>query len=398
MTWLSFSGVPITLYQLWEVLSIEKGSRCIDDEFRLRSPQDILALGNSLITTCPDGYVMLAHLSVRDYLLSSRTKNNPETAKFSLNPETCHMELARDCLTYLSFADLSSGPANTQEEYLSRLKQLPLLQYASKYWFYHARNAEPDEELEDLTLAFFAPETRENFMSWVQVFNATSPFKWNVFPKHATALYYAASLGLDQVVASLLRGMAPGEVDAPGSRFGGTAIHAATIRGHLGIIKQLISAVADPGKADFNQVTPLHSAASQNSLGAIRILLDHGAPREARDGMDFKTPAEWARFGGHLDAAEMIQEHPGSVNEAQGHLQSCSRMGGNDEPRRQRDTPKVEVWKPTAGYFPDYYERRSGLDTSQIISITVGEETANFDDSFTPVRTEGEADELVPVW
>ncbi|UPK96512.1 hypothetical protein LCI18_007447 [Fusarium solani-melongenae] len=180
MTWLAFSYVPSTLPQLWEELAIEKGENVIDDESRLRSPQDILLLGNSLIAVSPDGRVALSHLSVRDYLVSTEIRSNPKTAVFAVDPGISHRELAQDCLTYLLLSDLSSGPSNTEQEYLSRLVDFPILQYATKYWFYHARNAVVDDELRDLTMNFFAPEARDSFMSWVQVLNVDSPFKWNV--------------------------------------------------------------------------------------------------------------------------------------------------------------------------------------------------------------------------
>lgn len=165
MAWLSFSVAPITLHQLWETLCIEEETTCIDEESRLRSPQDILLLTHSLVTVPSMGYVMLAHLSVRGYLVSPETQRNPTTAMFALDSGTGHMELARDCLTYLSFSALSSGPADTQGQYVSRLEQLPLLQYAARYCFYHARSATLDADLRHQTLEFFTQERRKNFMS-----------------------------------------------------------------------------------------------------------------------------------------------------------------------------------------------------------------------------------------
>ncbi|RBA09666.1 hypothetical protein FPRO05_05602 [Fusarium proliferatum] len=374
MSWLSLATIPLTLHELWEALAIEKGRKEIDDEARLRSQQDILILCNGLITVSSEGYVMLAHLSVRDYLLSGEISKHPETAQFALQPSKCHMELAQDCLTYLSFSELSPGPSSTQGDYLYRLKRLPLIQYASRYWFHHFRNAESDGPLNKLCLGLFYPEGRGNFMSWVQVFNATSPFKWNIFPRHATSLYYAASLGLGSVVDILLQKSTIDEVNAPGSRFGGTAVHAAAIRGHSAIIKRLVEAGADPGKADFNKVTPLHSSAGQGSLETIEILLDCGAPTEAKDGMEGKTSADWARLGGFTDAANLIEQHshnPRLMNKIE--LDSDTQSGIHTDTYGERGT--IEVWQPRVGYFPNYYERRSGLDSSYITSITAGDKT-----------------------
>ncbi|KAI8724287.1 NACHT domain-containing protein [Fusarium sp. LHS14.1] len=401
MTWLAFSCVPLTLTQLWEALAIENGQNVIDDESRLRNPQDILLLGHSLIAVSPDGHVALSHLSVRDYLVSTEIRSDPKTSVFALDPGIGHRELAQDCLTYLLLSGLSSGPSNTEVEYLSRLAHFPLLQYATKYWFYHARNATVDNQLQDLTMDFFAPEARDNFMSWVQVLNADSPFKWSVYPRHATSLYYAASLGLDEAVESLLGSASLEEVNAPGSRFGGTAIHAAAIRGHISIIKKLVTAGGDAGKADFNTVTPLHSAASRCSMETIRVLLEHGAPKEAKDGMDGKTPADWARLSGHVDVARLIEtfsEEAGPDKERKDRNRKGTNCKVPSDTFSDSIPHTIEVWQPGVCFFPDFYERRSGLDCSHIVGITIGEESCTFDSDFTFKRSEGLDDGSTPVW
>ncbi|KAM0194676.1 hypothetical protein ACHAPI_006972 [Fusarium lateritium] len=399
MAWLSFSFVPITLHQLWEALAIESGTTEVDDESRLRSPQDILLLGSSLINVSLDGYVMLSHLSVRDYLLSSEIRANPETVGFALETEQCHLNMAQDCLTYLLFSELSSGPLNIQEDYLLRLQRLPFLQYATRYWFYHTRSAEFNKDLETTCHRFFSPGARQNFMSWVQVFNANAPLKWNVFPKHATSLYYAASIGLERVVACLIQSSTLGELNAAGSRFGGTAIHAAALRDHRGIIEKLASAGADVNKADFNHVTPLHTAASRGSLETTKVLLYHGASNEALDSMDGKTPAEWARLSGHGRAARLIEEYYQiSEDESVSELFSSEESGGKLTPDLKDSPGAVDVWQPGICYFPDYYERRSGLDCSCIIGMTIGEKTIVLDTSIALIRNEESSGRIKPVW
>jgi ankyrin repeat protein len=49
-------------------------------------------------------------------------------------------------------------------------------------------------------------------------------------------------------------------LNAAGSRFGGSALDAAIIRHHMGVVKLLLDAGADPSQADFNRATPLHTA------------------------------------------------------------------------------------------------------------------------------------------
>jgi len=128
-------------------------------------------------------------------------------------------------------------------------------------------------------------------MSWIQVLNSSWIFKANKYPRHATTLCYASSFGLDCVVEDLLRKGA--DVDSPGSRFGGTALHGATLREHTTIMKLLLEAGADPSEADFNQVAPLHTAARIGNAEVISLLLEYGAAKDAPDTLS-QTPCDWA--------------------------------------------------------------------------------------------------------
>jgi ankyrin repeat protein len=136
-------------------------------------------------------------------------------------------------------------------------------------------------ELKDIVSRFFAAESREVFMSWIQVLNSNWIFKWNEYPRHATPLYYAASFGLVDVVEELMKGGA--DLDAPGSRFGGTALHGATLRQHVPIMKLLLKAGAAPSRAGFNRVTPLHTAVVYGNAEVIGLLLEFGAAKDATD-------------------------------------------------------------------------------------------------------------------
>lgn len=45
-----------------------------------------------------------------------------------------------------------------------------------------------------LALGVFSDEFHNQFMSWVQLINADSRFKWNIYPRHATCGAVADSL------------------------------------------------------------------------------------------------------------------------------------------------------------------------------------------------------------
>ncbi|KAM7211112.1 hypothetical protein V8F06_013508 [Rhypophila decipiens] len=332
LVWLAFSYLPLSLEELWEAVAIEPGSSSIDQESRLRSPEDLLSLGHSLICVASNGQVRLSHASVRDHLLSTSIRQRPDLAKFALDPATAHRQLALTCLTYLCFDEFRKGPCQSDGEFCARIKKHPLARHVAIAWSYHLRAAaqleplftEEDElwaHVQSLALDFFSSDLiRPYFLSWVQIINADAPFKWHSYPRHATPLYYASSFGLATIVEHILLSGST-TINSPGSTFGGTALHAATIRHHIPIIDLLLAAGADPGQGDFHNVTPLHSAASQGNMATINVLLgrtnnnlysDHDSEvplrlLAARDALAGKTPAEWAAMSGEDEAARFLE-------------------------------------------------------------------------------------------
>src|SRR5205823_3020122 len=121
-----------------------------------------------------------------------------------------------------------------------------------------------------------------------------------------TSLYYAASFGLAEIVEALINTGA--ELNAPGSRFGGTALHAAALREHIPVMKLLLEAGADPGRGDFNHVTPLHTAAMYGNPEVVSMLLQFGAPKDAADGVG-ETPYDLAVQTGQVESQNLLLGH-----------------------------------------------------------------------------------------
>ncbi|KAK0624597.1 hypothetical protein B0T17DRAFT_245852 [Bombardia bombarda] len=400
LRWLAFSFFPLTLEELWEAIAIEPGSRYIDDECRLCSPHELVSLGHSLISVTSSGHVRLAHYSVRKYLLSDKIRTHPTLSKFALEFTEEHGQLLRDCLTYLSFDEFHTGPQQSKDGFDDRTRRLPLARYASIAWTYHyraylsgtgnSRNTPAlDTELQELAFRFFSSASHSQFMSWVQTINADCNLKWNVYPRHATPLYYASSFGLADVVRHLLLSNPFQNLDAPGSLPGGTALHAAAIRHHIPIMILLLDAGADPGQADFNGVTPLHSIASQGNMEVVEVLLRYGAPLDARDFMDGTTPAEWARMSGQDHMVRFLEETwraRSAWNRRDGSkvLELCfGKDGGGVNALSSRE---VVVWKPGDDYFPsDFCNKRSGLTSSILVSVEVDGEVTPVEEEFSPV-------------
>ncbi|KAL3417181.1 hypothetical protein PVAG01_11181 [Phlyctema vagabunda] len=337
LLWLAFSMRRLTLNELHTAIAINPELDHLDEESQLRSAHDILELCGSLISVSDQGHVSLAHLSVKDYLLSAEIKLQPSVSIFTLSAPEANHELASNCIGYMMFKEFSKGPAPTSDDYVARLSNYTLMKHAAVAWPYYFRASEPSPELRCLASRFFSPSLRENFMSWVQILNAGDVSEWDFYPRHATSLYYASSFGLSDVVEELIR--AGADLDTPGSRYQGTALQAAVLRNQLRVMKLLLRAGADPNRPDKNGTSPLHFAAALGSLHSVAILVQYGASKESIGNLG-DTPVDWAEKAGRQDAVDMI----------------LGRM--DPDILDLDDSVQQGVWYPYKTYFPSSAGRK----------------------------------------
>jgi hypothetical protein len=296
--WLAHTRKPLTLTELCEAVVVEKDMDDVDPESRLRDPYDLLEILGCLVLCHENNKeleVVLAHHSVKEYLMCSRLESS-KLSKFYLG-SMGDIEIASTCLTYLLFKHFGTGPCKSAAEYSTRLDNYPLFIYASRLWPDHARSVlSIDKNVFQLTMRLFDPSSttsqpqsskvyrNKNFMSWIQCICAwPMGDSWSVndFNQRATPLYYASSYGLTEIVEELI--IRKVSLDARGGRFLGTALHAAVWRGHNDILKMLIDAGADQSRADIQSETPADLAIwGSRSLDTLKLLgveVDTSSPR-----------------------------------------------------------------------------------------------------------------------
>lgn len=302
LQWLSFVIRPLALWELHDAIAIDPELDYLDDEARLSSPQDVMDLCSSLANVSNSGTVRLAHASVKEYLLSKEIRSSP-AADFALEQGNSMLDIARCYLAYLSFEEFSSGPVFSHGGFEQRLARFPLLNHAAVAWPYHVLAAGEPPELNEDIQNFLGPSHRKTFMSWVQVLNAL-PVRgvnivsaWDSYPRHPTPLYYAASFGLYQTVNTFIE--AGVDLDAPGSRFGGTALHGAVTRHHMPIIKLLLDAGANVNQPDFNGIAPIHTATWHEENEIRALLVKYGAMTD-----DLEGPWSDSDYDGYMDFDE----------------------------------------------------------------------------------------------
>ena len=93
--------------------------------------------------------------------------------------------------------------------------------------------------------------------------------------------------------------------EAVGAARGTTALHVASKRGYAGIVKGLLAAGADVGKANDDGYTPLHEASERGHTQVVRALISAGADVDkTRDG-GF-TPLHAASKQGHVEVVRAL--------------------------------------------------------------------------------------------
>ncbi|KAF3906715.1 Ankyrin-2 [Arthrobotrys entomopaga] len=297
----------------------------------------------------------LAHLSVRDYLLSQKILSST-ASYFYITEAVAQRSIAEACIVYLQQFDTQSDLPTYDEA----IRDTPLARYAARYWSQHvqdaikAANAEigkkvfhigpggvEDEqkmvifliiqfliqmlkllgvpvsfsvtnkgdelkELDKLCVEFLVSQGQ----SQIRFFDPDTP--WLAKPDVSrpltaipSALYTAAQAGFLEPVRQLLRqGMDPNPV---GGRYG-TPLQAAACKGYPKIVSLLLESGADPNFRAGDYFYPLQGASAYGQEECVNILLAAGANIDASGG-DYHTALHAAAFNGHRKIIEILAAH-----------------------------------------------------------------------------------------
>ena len=339
LQWLCFSIRPLTLPEMVEILAIQNGNGggFFPDE-RLPDPEDVMVVCSSLIS-CNTDYstddpidnsvdestngnssgndpgdggieqrrtrqIRLAHFSVKEYLLSDRC-----ALQSDLQTQTCHALIAEGCLRYL--LHLSEDSPLTEEV----VDQYPLARYAAEYWWQHAQKIDSTSGCAVFELASKLL-TNENsaLLSWVQLYNVDGPWEGSdmtlTISHILEPLYYAASIGVPEVVRSILQNNT--DIDAQGGHFG-NALSSASRYGYEKIVQMLLDAGADVNARGVSDNNALEAASGYGYEKIVQILLDVGADVNA-PGVWHNNALEAASLNGHEKIVQMLLDAGANSN------------------------------------------------------------------------------------
>jgi ankyrin repeat protein len=301
---------------------------------------------DDIVSVCA-GLVVVDQESAIIRLVHYTTQEYFERISSRLNPDG-QLEIAKTCLTYLSFSVFESGRCATDEEFENRLCQHELLDYAAKHCGEHIRSVDAKVTYLACTLVtqsgifscaaqvLFMPSYKYRGYSasipavtglhWIARFGLCDEAKEFLRRKedelcavNATdsdgegSLMYAVEHGHCAMAELLLDKGA--DVDAQGGRYG-NALQAASSRGHEAMVKLLLGKGADVNARGTWYGNALQAASYKGHEAVVRLLLDKGADVNAQGGR-YSNVLEGASYRGHEQIVKMLLDKGADVN-AQG--------------------------------------------------------------------------------
>ncbi|KAN0128635.1 hypothetical protein V8E53_013554 [Lactarius tabidus] len=281
---LTVANRPLSVAELAEILAFDfdeakGGIPKLNSNWRWEDHEEaVLSTCSSLVTVVPrrqrSPIVQFSHFSVKEFLMSERLAS--------------------------SRRDISQGV---------------LAEYAAWHWMTHARIENVASQVRDGIDVLFDLD-RPYFEAWVQLHDIDADDD-GYFPnmpdpeRGARPLYYAALCGFPEIVEHLTLKY-PQYASARGGLCG-TALHAASFKGHLQVVRYLLQHGVDVNARDSGQETPLLLASFQGRGDVVQCLLDYGANVDLRDQF-LNTPLNLAASWRHVDVVRLLLEHNADVN------------------------------------------------------------------------------------
>jgi uncharacterized protein len=132
-----------------------------------------------------------------------------------------------------------------------------------------------------------------------------------MLPDGTTALHWAVRADDVETTEMLIRARAN---VAAADRYGVTPLLLASLNANADIVEKLIRAGADPNSANPDGETALMTAARTGSVAAVKILLDHGATVDAKEGVRGQTALMWTVVESHPEVVRLLHQRGANIN------------------------------------------------------------------------------------
>ena len=272
LSWLAYALRPLTFAEIQHALAVEPGEAEFGED---AAPDEdfLVPICAGLVTIDKESSIVrLVHYTTQEYF--ERT----QASQFS----QARVMIAMTCLTYVSFDVFADGHCLSDENTQVRMREYPLLEYASRHWGDHACS-NPEEAIEERTLEFLGNEFK--LACSVQMMHLSGyhhPEYSQSFPRNVKGLHVAASFGLSRIVRRLLEREDVNSTDVKVSN-GRTPLSLAAEKGYVGVVSLLLQKGAEVATKDGRGSTVLHWAYRQGHGNIARLLLEKGANPDESD-------------------------------------------------------------------------------------------------------------------
>ncbi|KAH9213586.1 hypothetical protein DL95DRAFT_410170 [Leptodontidium sp. 2 PMI_412] len=284
----------------------------IPDQPSIAGYLDFVAPVEDLVDSC-EGLVLInresetlsfAHPTVNEYLIATS-----ETL-FLVDPDTT---IAQACLTYLLFEEIQH--LTTLSALEDEMPKYPLLDYASTHWSSHMHGAPEEIYIETIMRLFNQQSRLKSILPALRDacldYDDGPLWEESSFEILKDGLWVASGLGLERVVARLIKMGADPETDS--GHFRRNALHLAVERSYPKIAERLLDAGADVDATSKYGRTALIHATDGNDILMIRKLLQYGTNPDAQ-GKHSKAALHICAEYGFFDAAKVLVEAGADVD------------------------------------------------------------------------------------
>ena len=309
---------PLSVAELAELLAFDfnasatmSGIPKLNSKWRWEDhEQAVLSTCSSLITIVPtydSPVVQFSHFSVKEFLLSDRLAASAKViSQYHIALEDANTLIAKACLDFLLRDPVDESEAATAPS--------PLGRYAAEHWVAHAKVENVSSRIHYGMELLFDPE-RPYFSEWVELYDAKRYDyyygKINNLRPEAASMYHAAFLGFHEIVEHITLTYPQSARAISGGT--GTALHSASFRGHIEVVRSLLKYGVDVDPRGYMAMSPLHFASLYGHLDVVRCLLEHDADANFQDD-EYRTPLSLAVVEGHLEIVRLLLENNADIS------------------------------------------------------------------------------------
>ena len=266
LRWLVCSQGHLTFQALCEAISIETGDTSLDPT-KISDEKEVLRWCSSLVrrSALGDG-LELAHFTVKKFLTTGIDQRDREFGVYHVDLDD-DAELAEICLTYLSFQECRSEGTIGKRYPIQGWEVCSLYEYATLYWWEHARKNLSKPAVLSLTQELLHP-SKQHILSWAQDLRLIV-YGWSYGGTEdadlgtASPLHFASMLSLPECCEWLLQKGC--YINQP-SAFG-TPLECA-LAGYSAMAGQASLRIA---------IRPLRTDIAESRLATVKLLIDNGA-------------------------------------------------------------------------------------------------------------------------